>query len=84
VGCLVGAGASVILAYLNQLKPGLANFQRELWPLVAVFLALILVPIGGGIGGLGGGLVGYLKTRNSNRQISLADARQRPKNDFEK
>jgi len=84
VGCLVGVGASVALAYLNHLRPGLANFQRDLWPLLAVFLALLIVPIGGGIGGLGGGLVVYLKTRNSNCQISLADARQRPKNDFAK
>lgn len=62
-GCICGVLASVALAYLNQFRSGLANYQRELWSLAAIFLAVILGPVGAGIGVLLGGLLMYLRTR---------------------
>ncbi len=65
-GCVLGVLASVALAYLNQFRPGLANYQRDLWSLGAIFLAMLLGPVGGGIGVVLGALIVYLRARTHN------------------
>ena len=63
LGCVLGVLVSVALAYLNQFRPGLANYQRDLWSLAAIFLAMLLGPVGGGIGVVLGALIVYLRAR---------------------
>lgn len=67
LGCILGVFASVALAYVNQFRPGLANYQRDLWSLAAIFLAMILVPVGIGIGVLLGAVLVYWRTRGAGK-----------------
>lgn len=63
LGIIFGVLCAVALAYLNQLRPGLADYQRDLWSLAAIFLAIILGPIAGAVGAGVGALFMYLRTR---------------------
>ncbi len=68
LGCVLSIFVSVVLAYLHQFHPGHANFQRELWSLGAIFLAMLLAPVGGGIGVLLGALLMYFRTRRAQKR----------------
>ncbi|OQY84818.1 MAG: hypothetical protein B6D41_15085 [Chloroflexi bacterium UTCFX4] len=68
LGCALGVLASVAFAYLHQFHPGLAKYQRDLWSLGAIFLAIMVAPISGSIGVLLGALLMYFRTRRAQKR----------------
>lgn len=61
--CLLSVFVSFWLGYIRQFDYSLAVYQRDLWILGSIFLAILLVPFASGIGAVCGALFMYWRTR---------------------
>ena len=65
--CVCGVFGAVLVAYLNSLRPGIAMYQRDLWSLGAIYLAVLFAPLGACFGIFIGGAWMFLRNRNTPR-----------------